>query len=86
MVGLHHLLNEHEFEQAPGDGEQQGSLACCSPWGFKTSDMTEKLNNDNRNDKLYIDIIKILVLSKLIYRLNAISIKIVQIVLWALIN
>ena len=32
MVGWHHRLNGHEFEQAPGDGEGQGSLACCSPW------------------------------------------------------
>ena len=41
MVGWHHRLNGHEFEQAPGDGEGQGSLACCSPWGHKESDMTE---------------------------------------------
>ena len=47
MVGWHHQLNEHEFEQAPGDGEGQGSLACCSPWGHKESDMTEQLNNNN---------------------------------------
>ena len=33
MVGWHHQLNGHEFEQAPGDGEGQGSLVCCSPWG-----------------------------------------------------
>ena len=35
------LLNGHEFEQAPGDGEEQGSLVCCNPWGHKESDMTE---------------------------------------------
>ena len=35
MVRWHHWLNRHEFEQAPGDGEGQGSLACCSPWGHK---------------------------------------------------
>ena len=45
MVGWHHRLNGHEFEQALGDGEGQGSLACCSPWGRKESDMTEWLNN-----------------------------------------
>ena len=45
MIGWHHRLNEHEFEQAPGDGEEQGSLACCSLWGHKESDMTERLNN-----------------------------------------
>ena len=43
MVGWHHWLNEHEFEQAPGVGDGQGSLACCSPWGCKELDMTERL-------------------------------------------
>ena len=46
MVGWHHWLNGHEFEQAPGDGEGQGSLLCCSPRGHKESDMTEQLNNN----------------------------------------
>ena len=36
MVGWHHRLNGHEFEQTPGDSEGQGSLACCSPWGPKS--------------------------------------------------
>ena len=44
MVGWHHRLNGHEFEQAPGVGDGQGSLACCSPWGHKESDTTEWLN------------------------------------------
>ena len=44
MVGWHHWLDGHEFEQAPGDSEGQGGLACCSPWGRKESDMTERLN------------------------------------------
>ena len=44
MVGWHHRLNGHEFEQAPGGGDGQGSLARCSPWGRKESDMTERLN------------------------------------------
>ena len=48
MVGWHHQLNGHEFEQALGDGEGQGSLACCSPWGRKESDMMEQLNNNTR--------------------------------------
>ena len=43
MVGWHHHLNGHEFEQALGD-EGQGSLAPCSPWGCKESDMTKQLN------------------------------------------
>ena len=47
MVGWHHQLNGHEFEQAPGDGEGEGSLACCSPWGRKESDTTEQLNSKN---------------------------------------
>ena len=46
MVGWHHRLSGHEFEQAPGDGEGHESLACCSPWGHKESDMTERLNNN----------------------------------------
>ena len=45
MVGWHHWLNGHEFEQAPGDGGL-GSLACCSPRGHKEMDMTERLNNN----------------------------------------
>ena len=44
MVGWHHWLDAHEFEQAPGVGDGQGSLACCSPWGCKESDTTEWLN------------------------------------------
>ena len=42
MVGWHHRLNGHEFEQALGDGEGQGSLVCCSPWGCKELDVTEQ--------------------------------------------
>ena len=41
MVGWHHQLNGYEFEQTPGDGERQGSLACCSPWGCEELDTTE---------------------------------------------
>ena len=44
MVGWHHQLNGHEFEQIPGHNEGQGNLAYCSPWGRKESDMTERLN------------------------------------------
>ena len=51
MVGWHHRVNGHEFEQALGDGEGQGSLECCSPWGCKESDTTERLNND----KVYLN-------------------------------
>ena len=40
----HHQFEEHEFEQAPGVDDGQGSLACSSPWGHKESDMTERLN------------------------------------------
>ena len=48
MVGWHHWLDGHEFEQRPGDGKRHGCLACCSPWGQKESDTTEWLNNDKR--------------------------------------
>ena len=44
MIGWHQQLNEYEFEQAPGGGEGQGSLASCSPWGHKESDMIKRLN------------------------------------------
>ena len=40
MIGWHHQLSGHEFEQTPGDSEGQGSLACCSPGGPKESDTT----------------------------------------------
>ena len=45
MVGCHHRLNGHEFEQDPGDGEGQGNLEWCSSWDRKELDMTEQLNN-----------------------------------------
>ena len=50
MVGWHHQLNGHEFEQALGDG--QGSLAFCSPWGCKKLNMTERLNNNNTSNEI----------------------------------
>ena len=50
--GWHHRLNGHEFEQAPGVGDGQVSLACCRPWGCKVSDMTEQLNWTDANRRL----------------------------------
>ena len=47
MVGWHHQLDGPEFEQAPGNGEGQRSLACCNPWCCKESNITERLNNNN---------------------------------------
>ena len=47
MVGWHHQLNGHQFEQALGDGEGWESLACCSPWDHRESDTTEKLNSNS---------------------------------------
>ena len=44
VVGWHHWLNGHEFEQTLGVGDGQGSLVCCSPWGHKESDTNEQLN------------------------------------------
>ena len=46
MVGWHHQLNGHEFEQSLGDGVGQGSLTCCSLWCRKESDVTEQLDNN----------------------------------------
>ena len=51
MVGRHHRLSGHEFEQTPGDSEGQESLVWCSPWGHKESDTTEQLNNNKPNDR-----------------------------------
>ena len=61
MVGWHHQLNGHEFEQALGAGDRQGSLACCSPWGHKESDTTDqqqispKALQDMNQTVLYLD-------------------------------
>ena len=44
-VGWHHRLHGYESEQAAGNGEGQGGLVCCSPWGHKESDTTKRLNN-----------------------------------------
>ena len=52
MVGWHHQLYGHEFEQASGVGDGQGSLACCSPWGYKESDTADQLN---WAEALYLD-------------------------------
>ena len=46
MVGWHHRLNGHEFEQTLGDSKGQGSLACCSPWGHKELDTIQQLNEN----------------------------------------
>ena len=48
ILGWHHQLNEHEFEQTLGDSEGQGSLVCCSPWGCKKSDIAYRLNHNNK--------------------------------------
>ena len=44
MVEWHHPRDGHEFEEVPGFGDGQGSLVCCSPWGRKESNTTERLN------------------------------------------
>ena len=54
MVGWHHRLDGHEFEQALGVGDRQRSLACCSPWGHKELDVTEQLNQTERVNKMRV--------------------------------
>ena len=54
MVGWHHRLDGHEFEQSPGAGDGQGGLVCCSPWGCRESDMTERLNWPEQTQKIGI--------------------------------
>ena len=51
LVGWHHRLDGHEFEQVPGVSDEQGSLACCSPWGREESDTTEGLTELKRSLK-----------------------------------
>ena len=53
LDGITYLMDV-EFEQTPGDGEGQRSLACCSPWGHKESDTTERLNNMNEHITRYL--------------------------------
>ena len=53
MVGWHHRLSEHEFEQTQGDCERQGSLACCSPWGGKELNTTWRLKNSKSLEHLW---------------------------------
>ena len=60
MVGWHHRLNGHESEQTWGDGDGQGSLVCCSPWGHNESDMTEWLNWTELAAKINIDLFLLL--------------------------
>ena len=54
MIGWHHQLNGHEFEQTPGDGEEQGILVWSSPWGHKQLDTPERLNTAKVQDIIYI--------------------------------
>ena len=54
MVGWHQQINKNEFEQTPRDGEGQGSLACCSPWGCKELGTTEGLNNNSKNNRIKV--------------------------------
>ena len=52
MTGRHHKCNGHELGQTSGDGEGQGGLACCSPWGHKELDTTGRLNNKHLPSRL----------------------------------
>ena len=54
MVGWHHWFNGHEFGQALGVGDGQGSLACCSPWGRKESDTTEQMNWTHEHTEYWV--------------------------------
>ena len=63
MVGQHHQLNEHEFEQSLGDGEAQGRLVCCSPWGHKESNTLFVINTHVKGHKqgiLFLGVVPIL--------------------------
>ena len=62
IVGSHHWLNGHEFEQTPEVSEGQGSLLCCSPWGCRESDMTEQMKK-----KFFFDTRKLIVRNKIAF-------------------
>ena len=64
MVGWHHRLNRHEFQQTLGNTEGQGSLECCSPWGHKESDRSEQLNSNNSIIKIKIGIFPAISINK----------------------
>ena len=66
MVGWHHRLNGHEFEQASGVGDGQGGLVCCSPWGWKELEMTEWLNWTELNCKM-LDLFPVLLVCTTYY-------------------
>ena len=59
MVGWHHQVNGHKFEQTLGVGDGQGSLACCTPWGCKESDTTEQLNRSEYHYYIYYNFINL---------------------------
>ena len=70
MVGWHHRLNGHEFEETLGVGNGQGGLACCSPWGHKESDTTEQLNWTESSSLLAIHLKSYLkIILKLLFQL-----------------
>ena len=68
MIGWHHLVSGPEFEQAPGDGEGQVSLTCCSPLGHKESDLTEPVNNSSSSKQSLLSEKKILLNEDLVCR------------------
>ena len=65
MVEWHHQLSGHEFEQALKDDERQGSLMCCSPWGHKELNTTERLNNNKQLQQTSCDFKKYLLVTVL---------------------
>ena len=69
IVWWHHWLNGHDFEQIPGDSEEQGILACCSSWG-QESQMTEQLNNICHRKKYFAYLISMLFLSLFLFQLR----------------
>ena len=80
MVGWHHRLNGHEFEQVLGVGEGQGSLVCCDSWGHKEPDTTEQLN---RTELMLHILLSIFFLSyitlKILYKQNHASYSLIRI-------
>ena len=75
LAGQHHWCNEYELGQTPGDGEGQGGLACCRPWGCKESDTTGRLNNNSniyshKSGRILTNILTLVIVEKILVNFN----------------
>ena len=86
MVGWHHWLSRREFEQAPGVGDGQGNLECCSPWDHKESDSTERVNNNMSPIFLFISWIVVLSINESLVSVQLLSLVQLFVTLWTAVH